>query len=404
MKEFYEKTLDCVHCGLCLQVCPTYQVLGQECESPRGRLYLMRAYAEDRLTDPASIRPHLDRCLGCRACETACPSGVRYGRILEEQRHELEQRFPRRDLKSRLRRWLLAHVVSDQRRLRLCFSLARGAEVLGLRRLLGLTGLLDASTDALLPPVPPGRERRSLAGVYRPSGRSRGTVHLFTGCIMEQVFGRLNRMTIELLTANRFEVVVPESQGCCGALHAHNGQADLAADLAEHNLRAFAEAEIIINNSAGCGAALRDYGEILGHAEAEDFAFRCRDICEFLDQKGLEVSPAPFPHRVVYDAPCHLHHGQNVVKQPMALLQQVPQLQLISNPGSADCCGSAGIYNILQPDLAGQIGKQKAASLMTLDAEYVATGNPGCLMQVAMHLRAAGSTIKVLHPVEILLP
>ncbi len=221
---------------------------------------------------------------------------------------------------------------------------------------------------------------------------------------MEQVFGRLNRLTIELLTANRFEVVVPETQGCCGALQVHNGLAEDAATLAARNLRAFEDAEIIINNSAGCGAALREYGEVLGGADAEGFALRCRDICEFLAEEGLEASPAPFPHRVAYDAPCHLHHGQGVVDQPMALLRQVPELALVSNTDSAGCCGSAGIYNLLEPELANQVGNQKAASLMTVDAEYVATGNPGCLMQIAMHLRAANSTIKVLHPVEILLP
>ena len=404
LAEFYEKSLDCVHCGLCLQACPTYNLLGQESESPRGRLYLMRQNAEGRFSDPRSIRPHLDRCLGCRACETACPSGVRYGRILEEQRHELEEQWPRRNLNSKLRRWLLAHIVSDQRRLRFAFSLARGAELLGLRKFFGLTGLLDAGIDQLLPRVPPAQERRSLAGSYRPSGTSRGRVHLFTGCIMEQIFGTLNRQTILLLTANGFEVVVPGDQSCCGALQVHNGLAKEAAKLAARNLRAFDDAEIIINNSAGCGAALKEYGDVLGGSKAENFAERCRDICEFLAEKGLQARPAPFPHKVAYDAPCHLHHGQSVVEQPMALLRQVPGLELVSNPSSADCCGSAGIYNLLQPDLAGRIGKQKAASLMTVDAEYVATGNPGCLMQVAMHLRAANSTMKVLHPVEILLP
>lgn len=402
--SFYEQTLDCVHCGLCLESCPTYGQTGQEGESPRGRLYLMRAFAEERLASPQDIRPHIDRCLGCRACETACPSGVEYGRILEEQRAELEERWPEKNLKSRLRRILLRHVVAHQGRLRLAFALARFAEMSGLRAIMRSLGLLSREADALLPRVPPARERGSIAGTHRPSGKARKRVHLFTGCLMEQIFGRINRLTIELLTSNGFEVVVPATQGCCGALHAHNGMAKDAKDLARRNLSAFSEAEVIINNSAGCGASLREYGAMLGSEAARSLSTRCRDICEFLAEEGLKATPKPFPRRVTYDAPCHLEHGQGVVDAPLELLEQIPEIELVVNPASSRCCGSAGIYNLLQPELANRIGREKSQSLMTVGAEYVATGNPGCLLQIAKQLAASGSPTRVLHPVEILLP
>jgi Fe-S oxidoreductase len=364
----------------------------------------MRAFAEDRLEAPEAIQPHIDRCLGCRACETACPSGVEYGRILEEQRAELEERWPDKSFKSRIRRALLRHVVAHQGRLRVAFYLARLAELTGVRALMRGIGLLSRDADALLPRLPPARERRSIAGIHRPEGEPRKRVHLFTGCLMEQVFGRINRLTVELLTANGFEVVVPREQGCCAALHLHSGMARDAAQLAERNLHAFADAEVIINNSAGCGASLREYGAILQTEQAKALSEACRDICEFLAEEGLSATPRPFPKRVTYDAPCHLEHGQAVVDAPLSLLRQVPEIELLVNPSSSRCCGSAGIYNLLQPELANRIGQEKSESLMTVGAEYVATGNPGCMLQIAKQLNAAGSTTRVLHPVEILLP
>jgi glycolate oxidase iron-sulfur subunit len=365
----------------------------------------MRAIAEGRVQDAAAVRVHLDQCLGCRACETACPSGVHYGQLLESVQGELASTHPRRGLRARLVRWLLRHVLARQRRLRLAFAVARAAEVLGLRWLATRLALLPRSMAMLAPPVPPAAERAPLpTGLHRPVGASRGRVALFTGCVMEGLFGRINRATLQLLLANGFEVEVPPAQRCCGALHAHAGDLATARELAAANVAAFAGAEVVVNNSAGCGCAMKEYGHLLGVEEGAAFAAKCRDISELLAGRGLQATPAPRRARVAYDDPCHLCHGQGVRSEPRALLQQVPGLELVPHARPEDCCGSAGIYNLMQPQLAVEIGRRKAESLAASGAELVATGNPGCMLQIAAHLRTAGSTARVVHPVELLLP
>lgn len=400
----YVRSLDCVHCGLCLEACPTYRVLGLETDSPRGRLYLMRALAEGRIEEPVSIRPHLDRCLDCRACESVCPSGVRYGEILETVRSDMEKSAPARGVGTRLRRFVLRHVVARQRRLRWAFTLGRLGELLGLRRLARALGLLQAHQDALLPPIPERSARRSLAGTYRPRGDSRGEVFLFTGCVMEQMFGHVNRATIDLLVHNGFVVHVPKAQTCCGALLVHDGQADRARELARANLRAFAGTTSIISNSAGCGCAMREYGHLVGSDEASSFGSRVRDISEFLAEAGLRAAPAALPRRVTYDDPCHLCHGQGVREQPRTLLAQIPQIEIVTHTDPEDCCGSAGIYNLVQPALAQDIGRRKAEALVASGAEVVVTSNPGCMLQLRAHLAQGGHRVDVRHLVEVLLP
>ncbi|MCC6672283.1 MAG: (Fe-S)-binding protein [Planctomycetes bacterium] len=400
----YTRTLDCVHCGLCLQACPTYNVLGLETDSPRGRIYFMRMLAEGRIADPEAVRPHLDRCLDCRACETACPSGVRYGEILESVRSSMARQRPPRGFAAWLRRTLLTRLVAHQGRLRFAFALGRLAEVVGVRWLAGAAGILPRHMAVLLPPIPPARERRPLHGTWPARGRERGRVAFFTGCVMEQMFGRIHRATIEVLTANGFTVDVPRAQACCGALLVHDGQAQEAEPLARRNLAAFRDHAVVVNNSAGCGCALKEYGHLLGSAEARDFAARCRDVSEFLHEQGLVATPRPFPHKVAYDDPCHLCHGQGVRKPPRALLGQVPGLTHVPHHDPESCCGSAGIYNLVQPELAWQIGTTKAKALVASGAEAVATGNPGCMLQIRAHLRALGSPMRVVHPVELLVP
>ena len=380
----YARTLDCVHCGLCLPHCPTHQVLGVEVDSPRGRIYLMRALAEGRIEDPESIRPFLDRCLDCRACETACPSGVRYGEILESTRGELERRSPKKGLAAWLTRTLLWHVVARQRRLRFVFWWLRLSEVIGLRRLATWLRLMPASMAAIAPPIPPAPERRPLpTGLHRPPPHvtPRGRrVALFTGCVMEQLFGRVNRATLDLLLLNGYEVHVPAAQGCCGALLMHAGQPDRARTLAKQNVAAFADDDVVVNNSAGCGCALKEYDHLLGDDDGRAFAAKCRDVSELLAAEGLTATPAETRARAVYDDPCHLCHGQGVRSQPRELLRQVPGLELVESERADDCCGSAGIYNMLQPELATEIGARKAARLRATRADVVITGNPGCMM------------------------
>ena len=404
----YQRTLDCVHCGLCLPTCPTYQELGVEADSPRGRIYLMRALAEGRVDDPQAIRPFLDRCLDCRACETACPSGVRYGEILETVRGDLERQAPKRGLAGWLTRTLLWHVVARQRRLRWLFALLRAAEVLGLRRLATALRLVPPAMAKIAPPIPPAAERAPLpTGHHSPPAHvaRRGvTVGLFTGCIMEPMFGRVNRATLRLLLANGFDVVVPAAQGCCGALLVHAGQPDRARTLARQNVAAFAGVDVVINNSAGCGCAMKEYDHLLGDADGAAFARKCRDISEFLAAAGLTATPARQAQRAVYDDPCHLCHGQGVRSQPRKLLAAVPGLELVPHESPEDCCGSAGIYNLLQPELAGAIGQRKVERLLAAKPDVVVTGNPGCMLQIDSHLRAGGHKVAVRHPVELLLP
>ncbi len=396
------RSLDCVHCGLCLPACPTHRVLGVEADSPRGRVYLMRALFEGRVEDPNAIRPFLDRCLDCRACETACPSGVRYGELLETTRAELRKTTPDRGIAPRLARFLLRHVVAHRSRLRAAFSLAALGERLGAR------WLLPKSIARLAPPVPPRREREPLPpGLHRPPpGVTRRDVRvaLFTGCVMEQMFGRVNRATLRLLLANGFDVVIPDAQGCCGALLVHAGEPDAARTLAGANVRAFADADVVVVNSAGCGCTMREYGHLLGSDAGAAFAAKCRDVSEFLADAGLSATPARRSVRVAYDDPCHLCHGQGVRQAPRDLLRRVPGLDLVPHAAPEDCCGSAGIYNLLQTELAAAIGRRKAESLRDAGVDVVATGNPGCMLQIDSHLRAIGHPRPVLHTVELLLP
>jgi glycolate oxidase iron-sulfur subunit len=292
--------------------------------------------------------------------------------------------MPAKGLRARLVRFLLQHVIARQRRLRLCFRLLRFAEVVGLRRLAVMLRLLPRATDQLLPRVPEAKAREPLpAGLHRPRGRERGRVALFTGCVMEQVFGEVNRKTLALLLQNGFAVEVPAAQVCCGALLAHNGQREAAQRLARANVEAFRGAEVVIVNSAGCGATLLGYGHLLGSGTAADFGRKVRDVCQFLDQQGLGAVPAELHAKVAYDDPCHLCHGQGVRAEPRRLLAQVPGLQLVPHDRPEDCCGSAGIYNLQQPGLAGRIGARKIESLAASGAQVVATGNPGCMLQIS---------------------
>jgi len=404
----YPRTLDCVHCGLCLPTCPTHQALGVEADSPRGRIYLMRALAEGRVEDPQSIRPYLDRCLDCRACETACPSGVRYGEILEDTRARLEQQQPQKGVRQRVARFLLTHVVSRQRRVRALFYVLRAAQVTGLQWLAAKLRLIPPSVALLAPRVPSARERRPLpTGLHRPPPgvqRRERRVALFTGCVMEPLFGRINRITLDVLLQNGFDVHVPKAQGCCGALLVHAGLPDAARELARDNVAAFADDDIVVNNSAGCGCAMKEYGHLLGDADGAAFAAKCRDVSELLAAEGLTATPRPTTARVAYDAPCHLCHGQGVRSQPQQLLAQVPGLELVANDGSEDCCGSAGIYNLLQPELAAEIAQRKVRGLLRGGPDMVVTGNPGCMLQIDSHLRRSGHSVPVRHPIELLQP
>ena len=402
--KIYERTLDCVHCGLCLPVCPTYQETGRENSSPRGRIYMFRAVAENRTPLSDLIAEEAYLCLGCRACETACPSGVKFGSMLELARAEINRSGLRRGWAVRLERWALRVLVANPRSLSVAMSLLRASQRLRVDRL--VAALLPKSWReiyALAPVVPPASERMPLPPFTPALGEKRGRVALFVGCVMPELFGAVNAATVRVLSRNGFEVVVPKSQGCCGALHAHTGDRDFARDLARRNLEAFAAVDFdaVIVNSAGCGAVLRELEEWFP-GEGASLGRLVRDVSEFLDAVGLRPPEGRIESRVCYDDPCHLVHGQRVDAAPRRLLEQIPGLQLQAHDDPTGCCGAAGIYNLTHRVMSRAILDRKMQSLGVADPDYIATGNPGCLMQLRAGVAAAGLRAAVVHPIELL--
>ncbi len=400
----YTGSLDCVHCGLCLSACPTYRATGREASSPRGRIYLMRGAAEGRIGLGGLLAEEAALCLGCRACETACPSGVRFGAMLEHTRTGLVAAGLRRGWAARLERWLLRVLVPRPRRLRLLVHLLGIVQWSRLDRLaLLLLPRSFSDLHALLPEIPAPARRGSLSFLHAAEGERRGRVALFTGCVMRELFASVNQATVRVLTRNGFDVVVPGGQGCCGALQAHAGDLDFARTLARHNARVFdaAGVDAVVVNAAGCGAAMRDAASWLP-GEGERFASSVRDVCEFLDGVGLRPASGPIDARVCYDDPCHLVHGQGVEAAPRDLLRSIPGIELVSHAMATTCCGAAGTYNLSQPAMSAQILASKMDALAAVDPDVIATGNPGCLMQLRRGVRERGMRARVAHPVELL--
>jgi glycolate oxidase iron-sulfur subunit len=400
----YEHTLDCVHCGICLPVCPTYRETGREGSSPRGRIYLFRAVAEHRvpLSDAVSDEAYL--CLGCRACETSCPSGVEFGSMLELARAEIQAAGIRSGWAVKIERWALRGLIAHPRRISVAIT---GLSFLQRSRLDRLVLPLLPGTlrelYALAPAVPPRSQRRRPPLVTPALGERRGRVALFVGCVMPELFGAVNAATVRVLARNGFDVIVPPAQGCCGALHAHTGDLGYARSLARRNIEAFDtdDVDAVIVNSAGCGAALRELEQWMP-GEGSAIADRVRDVSEFLDDVGIRTPERRMEARVCYDDPCHLVHGQRVAAAPRRLLQQIPGLELQSHDDPTSCCGAAGIYNLTHREMSRAVLDRKMISLRAADPDYIATGNPGCLMQLRGGVRAAGLRSEVVHPIELL--
>jgi glycolate oxidase iron-sulfur subunit len=395
----------CVHCGFCLQACPTYLVTGDEADSPRGRIVLMRALERGEVQpDDAGLLQHLDACLGCRGCEPVCPSGVGYGRGLEAARRMLaEQRGLSR--KARLiltvfrHRWLWRPIFATSRLLRWLGVPARltGRSALGFN-----FGMLDASAPARSPLDRLSRMQPTAAAL--PAKARRGTVALFRGCVMNELFDHVHGATKRTLEANGYTVVEVAAQGCCGALHEHAGDTPNAVALARRNVAAFAKsADFIVVNSAGCGALLKDYGHLLQEDAGREFAVRVRDVSELLADQGPRPGAA-LPITVAYDGPCHLQHAQRVHAAPLAVLAAIPELRIQQLPGSDRCCGSAGIYSMLEPSMSRAVLEAKIQVIAGALPRplFVTTGNPGCLMQIGAGLAAARLPIRAVHPVELL--
>lgn len=403
LRRAYEASLDCVHCGLCLPACPTYTSTAIETDSPRGRIYLMRAVAEGRLdVEDSGLQSSLDRCLACRACESACPSGVRYGEILEDVRTEAVENSAGKP-KRLLGLWL-DRFVASRRGQSASMTMLAATQALRLDRLARKLPLPRGMRQSLrlMPRLPKRSERKAIRpGIYEPDSPVRADVGLFTGCMMETVFGRVNRATLRVLLANGCRVHVPASQGCCGALHIHAGLRERAKPRIDANVRAFdGELDAIILNSAGCGSAMKEYGH--WYPDAAAFAGKVRDLSEFL----AELGPRPMEHEIdaslCYDDACHLCHGQGVRSAPRALLAAVPGLRITELERPEDCCGSAGIYNLMQVELADSVLARKIDDVVATKAEICVSANPGCMLQIAMGLRERGSKTRVLHIAEVL--
>ena len=404
LATLYERTLDCVHCGLCLESCPTYRETGRELSSPRGRIYLMRGVAEQRIPLAGVAAEEMYLCLGCRACETVCPSGVRYGELLEEAHAAVERAGARRGLARRLEWAVLRGLVPHRARLRAAVSLLGWVQRLRLDRLaLPLLPRALRERHRLLPRIPARGERAPLAPFTQAVGERRGRVALLEGCIMPELFGRVNRATVQVLARNGFDVLVPATQACCGALQAHAGDADTARALLRRNLAVFADPGIdaVVSNSAGCGAHLRGAGHWLP-GEGAALAGRVRDVCELLAEAGLRAPTGRVPARVCYDDPCHLLHGQKVKDAPRTLLAVIPGIELVAHHDPAACCGAAGIYNLTHPEMSQAVLARKLDSLAAADPDVVASGNPGCLMQLEAGGAARGLRFRTAHPVELL--
>lgn len=435
-----QKLLACVHCGLCLEACPTYVATGDENDSPRGRIYLMRAVEEGRLApDSASFERHLDRCLGCRACESACPAGVEYGQLLEAGRSELFESKVGRGFVYGVLRFVLRHVWLQPRRLRLAFNCSRLLRDIGLPRLLvkakiarlisrrfefGLA-LLASSADQRIAHdgtgglgnvehvegTKSGRDAHG-SSVHDPLAArdsERQAVSLFTGCVTEGLFERINQATQRVLNFNGCTVEVPSGQVCCGALHAHAGDLEGARRLARQNIGAFKNENgaAIVTNAGGCGAMLTSYGHLFAQEEevadaAREFSNRVRDVSQQLAITGIKPGAEIEAGTVTYDGSCHLIYGQHAGDAPLDLLRAIPGLKLVPLTGSERCCGGAGVYNLMEPELSGQVLDEKLAHIRECGASLLATGNPGCHMQISAGALLAGLPLRVCHPVELL--
>jgi glycolate oxidase iron-sulfur subunit len=396
---------DCVHCGFCLETCPTYVLWGAEADSPRGRIVLVNdgLNSDQPLSD--EMATHFDRCLGCMACVTACPSGVRYDRLIERVRPQVE-RHHRRPLAERALRRLLYETLPHPKRLRALAPMLSASRRLGLERRLPER---LAAVAKVAPQVPVGRAAKAGVPAVTPAvGPVRGRVGLLLGCVQRVFYPGVHRATAHALAAEGFEVHAPTLPDCCGALEFHGGEEPAAIRRAQQTIAAFAAAggaaglDHIVVNAAGCGSAMKEYGELLDTDEARAFSARMRDVSELLASVEPQAPRGPVPLRVAYHDACHLAHAQGVRSAPRQLLQAIPQLELVEVGAERDvCCGSAGIYNLVQPEAAAELGARKARHLIDTGAQAIAAGNPGCSAQLDMHLRQLGCPLPILHPVEL---
>ncbi|MHB8658999.1 MAG: (Fe-S)-binding protein [Solirubrobacteraceae bacterium] len=394
---------DCVHCGFCLDTCPTYVLWGQEADSPRGRIVLMDEALRgsgDELS--GEMVTHFDTCLGCMACVTACPSGVRYDRLIERTRAQVERGYER-PAAERALRLLLFETLPYPKRLRALAPMLAAARKLGAERLPKRLGVLAK----VAPRTPPGKILRARIPGRTPAlGVQRGRVGLLLGCVQRVFYSEVHRATIGVLSAEGYEVLAPELPDCCGALELHAGEEEPALARARATIAAFGalgQLDHVVVSAAGCGAAMKDYGNLLGSPEAEAFSARVCDVSELLGAIVPRTPRGPLPRRIVYHDACHLAHAQGIRLAPREILKAIPELELLEVAAEPEiCCGSAGVYNLLEPGPAAALGERKARNLLSTGAEAIAAGNPGCAAQLQRHLRELGHELPIVHPIELL--
>ena len=398
----------CVHCGFCLPTCPTYVLWNAEADSPRGRIVLMNVALEEADELSETMVTHWDRCLGCMACITACPSGVRYDKLIEATRPQVERNH-RRPRGERAFRRFAFETFTHPGRLR-----AMVPAVVAARRA-GLVGAIDGRLErfprlraltALLPDVHLGAVTARIPERTPATGTRRGRVGLLLGCVQRVFFHEVNAATVRVLAAEGYEVFAPAAVRCCGALMLHSGEEPGALDLARSMIDAFEECDHVVVNAAGCGSSMKDYGHLLSDDEAwaeraERFAAKVRDVSQLLAGSDAVAERHPVPLKVAYHDACHLAHAQGLRAEPRQVLTAIPGLELVEPPEWELCCGSAGIYNLLQPDAGRQLGRRKAGNLLAAGAQAIASGNPGCTLQIGAHLREAGRPLPILHPVQL---
>jgi glycolate oxidase iron-sulfur subunit len=416
----FEQVSACVHCGLCLEACPTYKELRVEMDSPRGRLYLMKGILEERLDPSPSTLKHLDQCLDCRACETACPSGVQYADILEKTRTLLEP-DRKRGFVGRLFRWFgLKKLLPSRGFQTFVFLLLWVQQILGLTafaRFLGRKRLLPkrlAAAALQAPWIPLRSFRGSIGGrfdkargvyVFPAKGQKKKRVALFTGCLADRILADVNRAAVRVLVENGCEVEVLPDEACCGALHIHNGARDEARQLGKRNVAAFnaGRYDAVVSTAPGCSAELKHYGSLFNHDRAADaFEKKVKDVAEFLEELGWAAPSGKLEGKVAYDEPCHLLHAQKISAPPKSILKALPGVQLVPLDDADACCGSAGVYSITEPDLSKKVLARKIEAIKKSGATVVATGNPGCILQIRYGLREAKLKVRVAHPIELL--
>ncbi|GLB59499.1 (Fe-S)-binding protein [Cytobacillus sp. NCCP-133] len=408
-----KKWADCVHCGMCLESCPTYEQTGQEQHSPRGRVHLIKSVAEGKLQVNEQFMDPVFQCLDCRACTTACPADVDVGGLIEEARGQIRQAMPLTGVKGAISKFFLRDLFPHQSRLNTLGSLLKFYQKSGMQTVVRKTKLLNVmpehlvDMESIMPEVKePVKKKYKDVKVIKAKGQTKQEVAMLTGCVMDVMFSDINESTISVLTRNGNDVVIPQNQTCCGALHVHAGDRDMGRKLAKQNMEAFKNFDKIIVNAAGCGCMMKEYAELFKedpemHAKAEEFSEKVEDISKYLHDTGYEKPKAEINKRITYHDACHLAHGQGIRQQPRDILLDIPGVDMIHMPNSDRCCGSAGIYNITNPEMANAVLESKMKNVPA-DVEMISMGNPGCMLQMAMGVQKYGRSQKIVHTVQLL--